>query len=244
MTRVLLVPLVLASLLSPFGGKAHRKTEEANRHYELGEFGEALADYTEAQVVAPESPRLHYDVGNVLYRQGDYEGAAEAFTRALVTAPDELAPLAAFNLGNARFQQREYGDAADAYRRALEGRPDDADAKRNLELALRALEQQEQQPQQDSQQDPSEDPQPQDQPQQGPGQDAEPPESDSGERGGEPPPKTGEERSESEAQPSGMTPEQAERLLDSLADEERDNLERERRRKAAAARERRLEKDW
>ena len=32
-------------------------------------------------VEAPEAPQLYYDIGNVLYRQGDYEGAAEAFTR-------------------------------------------------------------------------------------------------------------------------------------------------------------------
>jgi tetratricopeptide (TPR) repeat protein len=240
--RGFVLPIVLAALLSPFGGKAHRMTEDGNRHFELGEFAEALTDYTEAQVVAPESPRLHYDVGNVLYKQGDYEGAAEAFTRALVTAPAGLAPFAAYNLGNSRFQQEEFQAAADSYRRSLETRPDDLDAKRNLELALRALEQQQQQDQQPNE---SSDQQQENDPQQSgePDPAAEPRTSEGGDNDSQEP-QQGEDPATAEEVPDGMTAEQAERLLDSLADEEKKNLEQERQRKAAAARGKRREKDW
>ena len=87
MIRISVASLLLASVLSPFGGSAHRKTEQGNRSYEQGALEDALTKYTEAQVHVPESPQLHYDIGNVLYRQGDYEGAAEAYTRALLSAP-------------------------------------------------------------------------------------------------------------------------------------------------------------
>ncbi|MCP3902297.1 MAG: hypothetical protein GY715_01565, partial [Planctomycetes bacterium] len=48
--------LLLASLISPLGGSAHRKTEEGNQHYEATEYEDALRAYTEAQLDAPEAP--------------------------------------------------------------------------------------------------------------------------------------------------------------------------------------------
>src|SRR5262249_24407270 len=70
-----------------------------------------------------------------------------------------LAPAIRYNLGNAAFQQRQYEAAADAYRKVLEQRPDDEAARRNLELALPALkreqEQQKQQAKQENQQKPA-----------------------------------------------------------------------------------------
>lgn len=247
MIRVELALVLAASLLAPFGGTAHRKTEEGNRHLAEESYDEALAAYTEAQVHAPDAPQLYYDVGNVLYRQGDFEGAAEAYTRALLEGPPDLAPLAAYNLGNARFRQQEYQDAVAAYRRALEAQPADRDAKRNLELALRELEKQQQQQQQQPQQD-GQDQQPQDQPQQqgsegGGDEEQQQQQPDQpGERPNEPPQNAPQTTERDEA--GSMTPEQAARLLDGLAEEERRNLEQEARRRAAAARRETRERDW
>lgn len=237
--------LVLAALLEPLGGPAHRKTEAGNRHYLADELDRALAAYTEAQVDAPDAAELHYDIGNVLYRQGDYEGAVEAFERALASAGPGLRPAAAFNLGNARYRQKEYAKAVESYRRALEALPSDGDAKRNLELALRALEAQsnaKQQPQDGSKQ-PNEQPQP--------------------DGAGTPQPSPGGTPSpQPSAQPSGppslqpsptpqgqagsgasMSQEQAQRLLDGAADSEREARQEEAAR-AARAGEPRREKDW
>jgi Ca-activated chloride channel family protein len=80
MIRALASGILLAGILAPLGGTAHRETEEGNRFYDEGSFEDALRAYTEAQVAAPEAPELHYDIGNVLCRQGDFKGAAEAFT--------------------------------------------------------------------------------------------------------------------------------------------------------------------
>jgi tetratricopeptide (TPR) repeat protein len=243
MSRAPVAVFLLTSLLGWLGGTAHRKTEEGNRRFEQGELDEALAAYTEAQVHAPDSPRLHYDLGNVLYRQGDFEGAAEAYRRALLEGPPDLVPQAAYNLGNTRFQQREYQDAVDAYRRTLEAVPGDLDAKRNLELALRELRQQQQQQQQgrqqqqgsqdDERQQGSSESQPDDEQRQSPPRST--PDDQPG-TGGDSASGRGEER------PGPMTPEQAQRLLDSLAEDERRNLEQEAARRAVRSRSR--EKDW
>jgi Ca-activated chloride channel family protein len=224
---------LLAAVLSPLGGTAHRKTEEGNRHYIDERLDEALRSYTEAQVAAPDAPQLFYDIGNVLYRQGDYAGAEELFQRALSAAPPELVPDAAYNLGNARFRQEAYDEAVEAYRRTLEARPDDADAKRNLELALRQLQQQQQQQQQQEQgnQDEENDQrEQQEQQEDGSGeqdrqQGQEPGDRDPQEDGqGQPRPERGESQEGPRDRPGQMSRQEAERLLDSLENQERENL--------------------
>jgi Ca-activated chloride channel family protein len=230
--------IILLSLsLLPFGGSAHRKTEQGNRQYIDGLFEEALRSYTEAQVDAPEAPQLYYDIGNVLYRQGDYDGAAEAFERSLLSAPQEMLPIAAYNLGNARFRLQEFKEAVDAYQRSLTEDPSDTDAKRNLELALRALQQQQQQQQQqDKQNEDGEDQQQQEsESQQQEGEQQQ--DSSPGERDQQHSP------GQQEPQPERMTEEQAARLLDNLSDQERESLRQHAlERLHGASRER--EKDW
>jgi Ca-activated chloride channel family protein len=229
MMRLVTVGLLSAALLTPLGGAAHRKTEKGNELFEQGQFDEALRAYTDAQVDAPDSPELSYNIGNVLYRQGDFQGAAEAFTRALLSGSEQLVPKTAHNLGNARFQQEEYDEALKAYERALRAAPDDLDSKRNLELVLRALQQQEPPPPND---EPGEGEQ---QPQPAPSPRPEP--SSEGEDGQEPPP-----GSPQEPAPEGMTPEQAAQLLDGAGDQELEALRQERSKSSAP--DRTPEKDW
>ena len=68
-----------------------------------------------------------------------------------VTSP--LAGPSRFNLGNALFQKQDYRGAVQAYRDALHLAPDDLDARRNLEMALRALKEQEEQKKKQEQND-------------------------------------------------------------------------------------------
>ena len=263
MTRVLAVWMLTVAAASPFGGKAHRKAEEGNRLYAEGQLDDALRAYTEAQVAAPDAPELLYDIGNVLYRNEDPVSAEEAYAKALASAPPGWAGAAAYNHGNALFAQGRFEDAAASYRRALEFDPRDLDAKRNLELSLRRAEQQQQQqqqqqdsgedqqqdtsqgsegPQQDppeaQEQDSGQDPQEQQQPQE-PG--------DPGEEPGTPRPQDGEPRGDERPEDAGkggsMSREEAERLLDGLEGEERENLRRLAEREANSEGVRR-EKDW
>jgi len=223
--------VALAGLFSWLGGEAHRRTEKGNDLYGEGKNDPALSEYQKAQNAAPEAPQLHYDVGNVLYRQENWEGAAEAYERALGAAGTDLAPRAAYNLGNALFRDEKYDDAVRAYTRALRGAPRDADAKRNLELALRALEQQKK----------NQKPNPQDQQQQQQQKEGQQPPPDAGKE----PKGDGSKGPKDKPQPKpggGMSASDAQKLLDRLGDQERENVKREQARRPKD--EHAPEKDW
>jgi Ca-activated chloride channel homolog len=234
--------VLLAGLSSLLGGEAHRRTEKGNTLYLEGEIDPAIAEYQKAQAKLPEAPQLQYDIGNVLYRQENWSGAAEAYERALGAADPDLSARAAYNLGNALFHDEKFDDAVKAYTRSLKGKPQDADAKHNLELALRALEQQKQQQQQQQQQQKNPDQQKKDEkPKDGdkgdPKDQDKKPKDDTSQKGD---PK--DQGKKPQPKPGEMTPEEAQKLLDRLGDQEKQNVKHDqaRRPKDDAT----PEKDW
>jgi len=118
-----------------------RKVEQGNRHFAEGRLDEALASYRDAQIDAPTAPEVHLNIGEVLYRQRKYQDAEEAFAAAEATGDSRLRALAAYNAGNSQFRQQKLDKAAESFQRALEMDPNDMDAKFNLELVQRLLNQ-------------------------------------------------------------------------------------------------------
>jgi tetratricopeptide (TPR) repeat protein len=230
--------VVAAGLSTLLGGEAHRRTEKGNTLYRKGQNDPALSEYQKAQAAIPEAPQLHYDIGNVLYRQENWAGAAEAYERALGAAGPDLSSRAAYNLGNALFHDEKYDDAVKAYTRALRAAPRDGDAKHNLEMALRALAQQKQQQQQQQQQKKPEQQKQDDKKQPSGGKpDDQTPQGDKTPQGGGKDPGKKQER-----KPGGMTPQEAEQLLDRLSDQEKQDVKRAQARQPRD--ERTPEKDW
>jgi Ca-activated chloride channel family protein len=143
----------------------------AARLYAAGEFDDASARYNEALIDAPDSPLLHFNLGDAEYRRGQFDAAARAFE----SIPGDAA--AEYNRGNALFRhgeaaQREqpqdalqrWAEALVAYRRAIALDPADEDAKFNYEWVTRKidelqkqLEEQQQQQEQQNQQNQDED---------------------------------------------------------------------------------------
>lgn len=238
MTRPITLAL-LAGLSTLLGGEAHRRTEKGNQLYLKGQNDPALSEYQKAQAAIPEAPQLHYDIGNVLYRQENWAGAAEAYEHALGVAGPDLSSRAAYNLGNALFHDEKYDDAVKAYTRALKGAPADGDAKHNLEMALRALELQKQK--QSKQQKPDkQDQKNQDQQKQSSPSDDDKKQQPKDDKGSQSQPK--DQNQKREPKGGGMTPEEAQKLLDRLNDQEKANLKHERAKVAAG--EHTPEKDW
>jgi Ca-activated chloride channel homolog len=153
---------VLALVLAGGIGFGIGDLERGNRLYRAGKYEEAVAAYQKALNSGKPSPQLHYNLATALLALGRYSEAEPHFEAALRGVDPELRQRTFYNLGN-RFLRdaREQADlprqgellegAIEAYKRALRLTPGDADAKWNLELALREKEENEQQ-QQDSQQ--------------------------------------------------------------------------------------------
>ncbi len=180
--------LVVAQLLGP---AEDRTTKAGNDAYQEGELDEALKNYTRAQVEHPYAHELHYNIGNVQFRKDDLDKALEEYHAALY-ADAELKRRAHYNAGNIRYLREEWEDAVKAYSDALRIDPDDVEAQQNLELALQKLQEQ---PQQSSNEDESEQEQ---SPQLSPNE-------------------QGAEEQDAQQQPMEMTREEAEQILQALA---------------------------
>ncbi|MBA3554543.1 MAG: hypothetical protein H0W29_07290 [Gemmatimonadales bacterium] len=126
------------------GCSAARKGE---RLYADGRYPEAYQAFA-AALARDSTPRLRYSAGAALYRLERYEAAAAQFRGAARAAETPAArQRALYNLGNAMVRAAEEKpgqpepqlDAVAALEEALYLDPGDADAKWNLEIALRRL---------------------------------------------------------------------------------------------------------
>ncbi|MFN7943683.1 MAG: hypothetical protein U0X73_18980 [Thermoanaerobaculia bacterium] len=204
---------------------------------------DAVGAFDSALRLRPADPLARYNAGTARLDAGA-AGAGDLLEQAARQASPELAPSALYNLGNARLAGGDAQAALDAYKEALRRKSDFADAKYNLELALRQLEQQQKQQQQQQEQQQqqqkqqpsqSQQQQQQQQPQQQPQQQASAPqEPEKSKQDGRPLPQFQDQ--------ADMSREQAASILQAV-----EALERDARRKQAAqaARTRAgVEEDW
>jgi Ca-activated chloride channel family protein len=231
--------LVLGGMTSRTEASAHSKNKEGNQLYEDKKYPEAVKKYTEAQLEAPDSPQLHYNLGNVFYRQGDVEKAREEYRRALAAADASLNPRTLYNLGNTFLSQQQYKEAVEAYQRTLKLAPKDMDAKRNLELALRQMKMQQKPP--SAGKDQKKDQQKQDQNKPNPSSS---PQDQKGNQGQKQDQKEPDQQNQQGKRPEkgGLTKEEAERILSALQEDEKANLKK--RLEATKDKPQDVEKDW
>lgn len=225
---LLLWPLLVGwSFFDPF----HEHVEKGNRTAEAGEAEQAIEQYDEASRVDPANPIPDYNRGVVRAREGDAEGALDAFRRASAAGDASLAADALFNEGNVHLESQEFEPAIDSYLKSLDLAPTDPDARRNLEIALQRLQEQQQQQQQqqdqqeqddqDQDQEEQQEQQPQDPEDDQQPQDEEPSQQD------EPSPDEPETPEDQQPQPQEdqLSREDAERLLNAVQSDELKTLE-------------------
>ncbi len=255
MKKLLVILLSLPLLAFTIGYGHYFDIKKGNEKYEQGKYDEALKFYERARS-QKESDVSRYNLGDAHYRMGDYDSAAENFSAMLDT---KNAPLARQGFSNfaasnlmAGFEKADKGDAesaiknlktaASAYRKILLGDPADKSAKENLEIALnkiKELEKQNQKPQdkKQSKQDESK------QKESGKEQDKKKNEQgDKKKANNEKGEKEQKKHESADAKRKGkMTPEEVERILEALAQNE-ERLQKSLREKRT--RDYDVEKDW
>ena len=188
--------------------KPPRLTAQGRKLYADGDAPKSVDAFGKAAAARPKDPRAKFNLADALYKAGKFDEAKALYEPLAADARSPLAGPARYNLGNTLFQKQDYPGAVRSYRDALRLTPSDADTRRNLELALRALQQQQQQQQQQKQ-----DQQKQDQKQ----QQKESPQGKKQER-----PKTDEEKEkERYEKETGMPKERAMQLLEALQQNEK-----------------------
>jgi Ca-activated chloride channel homolog len=121
---------------------------EADRAFRAGDYPRAAELYAQAITDDGGTPEGHYNLGTALLRAGRFDAAREQL--AIAQQGDGAVRQRAFyNAGNTDLEPAFLPDAApardevlraiEAYRAALRLEPDDLDAKWNLELAQRLL---------------------------------------------------------------------------------------------------------
>jgi Ca-activated chloride channel family protein len=191
--------------LGPIGRRSNSEasSQRGREAFVEGRYEDASNEFGTAAEIRP-GPVASFNLGTARIAAGDVAGGLQALTTAF---EDEfLAADVRYNAGWAALGVGDWDNAILAYEEVLRERPGDANAKRNLEIALRKKE--EQQQQQQPQRGGQDNPQPQPQPEENEGE------------GDQPPP-------QAEQQDQGTS--DVDSILRSVEQQEKEELERMRR---------------
>ena len=120
--------------------------KSGNKAFEQKSFADAEVNYKKAAEANPEGFEGWFNLGDALYKQGRYDEALEAYEKGGQFAGSKYRAAAALhNIGNTYSSKKQFDKAAEAYKEALRQNPNDAETRYNLAKALRELKQQEQQ---------------------------------------------------------------------------------------------------
>jgi Ca-activated chloride channel family protein len=144
-----LIPLLLGSLLLGWHwfDPVARKNQEGIEAYRQGKYEVALEQFLSAKGLKAEAPQLKNNTAATLYQLKKYQEAADEFSR---INPGKLGAAASalhYNLGNTYYRLGQYPKALESYKRGLLQDPDDVAAKKNYELTLKKIREQQQQQQ-------------------------------------------------------------------------------------------------
>jgi len=234
-TLILLFMLCFAGSLN---AQADRKfIRQGNREYEKNKFSESEISYRRAADKNKASGDAVFNAGDALYKQKKYEDAGKQFVEShkMVEEKDKRS-ASMYNLGNSMFMANKLKESIEAYKNSLKLNPGNMEAKYNLAYAQDMLKkQEEQQKQQQQQQNKDNQDQKKDQEQQK--------QKDQEKKDNNQQEKQQDQQQQQQDQQQSISKEDAERLLDAIANDEKNVQEKVKLEKAAKARVR-TTKNW
>ena len=214
-----------------YGQKTERDyLRSGNKLYKDSTFVKAEVDYRKALELEPKSTDAMYNLGNALLMQQKAKEAMEQFEAASRVEKDK-AKLAQIyhNMGVIFHSQKDYAKAVEAYKESLRNNPKDDETRYNLALAQKQL--QDQQQNQDQNQDQDKQDQQKEQDKQ---QDQQKDQQQNQDQQQQP--------SQPEKKDNEMSKENAEQLLNSVMQDEKDVQDKVKKQQVLQGG--RLEKDW
>jgi tetratricopeptide (TPR) repeat protein len=119
---------------------------QGNREYEKSKFSDSEISYRKAISTKKESADAVFNIGDALYRQKKFEDAGKQFMENIDLNDDKTRKSAGlYNLGNSLLKANKIQESIDAYKGSLKLMPDNIEAKYNLSYAQDLLRQQQEQ---------------------------------------------------------------------------------------------------
>lgn len=229
--------LLILMLMFLFGGTSWAQADkkfirQGNREYEKNKFQESEIFYRRAIDKNKESADAAFNAGDALYRQKKFEDAGNQFIETHRMNEDrDKKSVSLYNLGNSLLMANKVKESIEAYKNSLRLNPGNMEAKYNLAYAQDLLEQQQQQQQQQQNNDQQD-------------QDKEDDEKkDQDQKQDEQKQQDNEQQQQNQSDEQSVSREDAERLLNAIANDEKDVQEKVKRAKAAKERVKTL-KNW
>lgn len=246
----IIIAAICMVILSPslFGQEEREFIRKGNKLYKKSEYAGSEGMYRRAQETGKSADDAVFNLGNSLYRQKRFGEASGEFIRSAQAAEgDSLRQAEGFyNLGNSLLKEQKFSESIDAYINSLKLNPGNIQAKYNLAYAqdqLKKQEQQQQQQQQQQNQDQNKDKQ-QDKKDQEKQDDKQQQQQDQNkDQQQQQQQDQNKDQQQKQQQPSAISREDAKRLLDALAANEKQTQEKVQRDKAAGAKVRVI-KNW
>jgi len=145
--------LITANLSPLLAQNGHQKVTEGNLLFEEEKYNEANTKYRNALLDAPDSPVIHFNIGNVEYKKNNFEEALKAFEKSLYSDDLLMQSKSYYNIGNTHYKLNKFPESIQFYKKALQLNPNDEDAKYNLEYVRAKLKDQSEKQQQDQNQE-------------------------------------------------------------------------------------------
>ena len=233
-SKYILFVVFLLSAVAVSAQKAERNyIRKGNRLFNDSIFVDAEVNYRKALELNPKSTVSMYNLGNTLSQQQKFQDAMEQYVSASNIEKDKMKLAHIYhNMGVLLQAGKDYAKAVDAYKMSLRNNPTDDETRYNLALAQKMLkDQQQNQQNQDQNQDQNKDQQKQDQ-----NKDKQNDQKQDEKKDQQQPPK-------SEKQNNQMSKENAEQLLNSVMQDEKDVQDKVKKQQKVMQGGR-LEKDW
>ena len=241
--RLFILFILSVLSVSVYAQKERKYIREGNREFEDGNFENSEIAYRKAADL--EKTKTHkpaFNIGDALYKQEKYDDAASQFQSIAESelSKDEKAKVF-HNLGNSFLQNNKLQESIEAYKNALRNNPNDLDTKYNLAYAQKKLQQQQQQqnPDQNQNKDQNED---QNQQDQNKDQNKDQQDKNQDQQNKQDQNKQDQNQEQQQQQQPKISKEDAERILQALANDEKKTQQKVKEQKAAAKV--KVEKEW
>lgn len=233
-SKYILFTIFLLSVASVSAQKAERDyIRKGNRLFNDSVFVDAEVNYRKALEVNPKSTVSMYNLGNTLSQQQKFQDAMEQYVAAGKIEKDKMKLAHIYHNMGVLFQAgKDYAKAVDAYKMSLRNNPADHETRYNLALAQKMLKDQQNQQDQDQNQDQNKD----QQQKQDQNKDKQNDQKKDDQKDQQQPPKP-------EKQDNQMSKENAEQLLNSVMQDEKDVQDKVKKQQKVIQGGR-LEKDW